>query len=88
MCAHSVCAVISRFPMALPCPGLPEPSEMGYVVVAQSFTLALGTPGLCLLPPDIHPCCCPHAGGLCPNCECCVNTACASCERASPAKPP
>lgn len=47
------------------------------------FTLIFGTRGLCLLPPHIHPCCCPHAGGLCPIWECCINTACASCGRQS-----
>lgn len=80
MCARWVCAAVSH--------GTARARRNGVCGGATSFTLAPGAPGLCLLPPDINPRCCPHAGGLCPDCECCVNTACASCERDLPAKPP
>lgn len=40
-----------------------------------------------LLPQDIHPHCCPHAGGPCLSCECCVNTACVSTKAAAIKKP-
>lgn len=83
--------VASRFPMALPCPCVEQALRDGVCGGGISFTLALGTLGLYLLPKNI-----PAPRGLCLNCECCcVNTAgrgagsaCTSCERASPANPP
>lgn len=86
--------VASRFPMALPCPCTEQALRDGICGGSISFTLALGTLGLYLLPKNI-PAGVPAPRGLCLNCECCVNTAghgagsaCTSCERASPANPP
>lgn len=94
MCVRLVCVVASRFPMALPCPCTEQALRDGVCGGGISFTLALGTLGLYLLPKNI-PAAVPALRGLCLNCECCVNTAgrgagsaCTSCECTSPAKPP